>query len=48
MFNSDGNMKNFGIGNNKSIFAFPILIIVLAIIMFYIYEIVLLYKANLV
>jgi hypothetical protein len=48
MFGVDGNMKNFGIGYNKSIFAYPITVIILAILMFYIYEIILLYKANLV
>jgi hypothetical protein len=48
MFDNEGKMKQFGIGNKKSVFAFPIIVILLAIIIFYLFEIRMLYKANLV
>jgi hypothetical protein len=48
MFDNEGKMKQFGIGNKKSVFAFPMMVIILAIIIFYLFEIRMLYKANLV
>ncbi len=48
MFDNEGKMKQFGIGNKKSVFAFPMMVIILAIIIFYLFEIRMMYKANLV
>ena len=48
MFDDDGKMKQFGIGNKKSVFAYPMIVIILAIILFYLFEIRMMYKSNLV
>ena len=43
----DNKMKTFGIGRDKSIISYPVAIIFLAAIMFYIFEIWMLKKTNL-
>jgi len=43
----DGVMKEFGIGQNKTVFAYPIVIIFFAILLFFLFEIMMLYKTNL-
>ncbi len=48
MFDNEGKMKQFGIGNKKSVFAYPIMLIIIAILIFYVFEIRMLYKSNLV
>ena len=45
MFNGS-TMKQFGIGENKSVFNYQITIIILAILMFYIFEIIWLKRNN--
>lgn len=45
MFN-DGETKPFGIGKNKTVFSYQIVVILLAIIMFYIFEICMAKKNN--
>tara|TARA_B100000242_G_C43054660_1_gene493280 strand:- start:3918 stop:4070 length:153 start_codon:yes stop_codon:yes gene_type:complete len=42
----DGQVKEFGVGKNKSIFCYNIVILFLAIIMFYVFEIYWLKKNN--
>lgn len=42
----DGKVKEFGVGKNKSIFCYNIVILFLAIIMFYVFEIYWLKKNN--
>ena len=37
IFDNDNNLKKFGIGNNKTIFYFPFVLIVLAIIIYFIF-----------
>jgi hypothetical protein len=38
MFNNDGNMKKFGIGFDKTIFYYPYVIIILALVLYIIGE----------
>lgn len=38
MFDRDGQMKNFGIGPNKTIFYYPLILIILAIITFSVFN----------
>lgn len=38
MFDSSGQMKNFGVGPNKTIFYYPLFLILLAIITFSIFN----------
>lgn len=45
MFNGN-KMKKFGIGGNKTVFSYPIVLIVIAILMFYILEVITLKKNN--
>tara|TARA_B110000444_G_C18673773_1_gene516489 strand:- start:61 stop:204 length:144 start_codon:yes stop_codon:yes gene_type:complete len=45
MFN-EGEAKPFGIGKNKTVFSYQIAVILLAIIMFYIFEICMAKKNN--
>jgi hypothetical protein len=47
MFDSDGKMKQFGTGLGQSIFSYPIAIIYIAIIGFYVFEIYMLKNTNL-
>ena len=42
----DGQVQEFGVGKNKSIFCYNIVILFLAIIMFYVFEIYWLKKNN--
>jgi len=47
MFTSDGKMRHFGTGRELSIFSYPVAIIYIAIIGFYIFEIYMLKLTNL-
>ena len=37
IFDNNGNIRNFGIGNQKTIFYYPLVLIVLAISIYYIF-----------
>jgi hypothetical protein len=47
MFSTDGKMRHFGTGPELSIFSYPIAIIYIAIIGFYIFEVYMLKLTNL-
>lgn len=38
MFNNDKQIKNFGVGPNKTIFYYPLLLIVMSIVLFTIFN----------
>jgi hypothetical protein len=38
MFNNDGQIKNFGVGNSKTIFYYPMFLIILAVLLFSIFN----------
>ena len=46
MFTNNKTMKQFGLGTNKTVFNYQISVIVLALLIFYIYEIYWIKKNN--
>ena len=46
IFNKN-KLREFGIGSSKTVFCYPIVLIIIAILLFYIFEIILLKKNNL-
>jgi hypothetical protein len=42
----DNKIKPFGVGKNRTIFSYPIVLIIMSIIMFYIFQLIMLKRTN--